>query len=73
MLMQNYCLFIMNFHAGIIDPPLPDAEQKLEKVRFAGEHMDYQPYDAARTFAETHSHSMIAPRAFCAEYCRALM
>lgn len=37
----------MNFHAGIINKTLPDAEQKLEKVRFAGEHMDYRSHDAA--------------------------
>ncbi len=41
MLMLDRCLFIPNFHAGIIDKTLPDAEQKLEKVRFAWEHLDY--------------------------------
>ncbi len=43
MLMLDRCLFIPNFHAGIIDKTLPDAEQKLEKVRFAWEHLDYLP------------------------------
>lgn len=43
MLMLDACLFTPNFHAGIIDKSLPDAEQKLEKVRFAWEHLDYLP------------------------------
>ena len=43
MLMLDRCLFVPNFHAGIIDKTLPDAEQKLEKVRFAWEHLDYLP------------------------------
>ena len=43
MLMLDHCLFTPNFHAGIIDKTLPDAEQKLEKVRFAWEHLDYLP------------------------------
>ncbi len=43
MLMLDRCLFTPNFHAGIIDKTLPDAEQKLEKVRFAWEHLDYLP------------------------------
>lgn len=47
MLMLDRCLFIPNFHAGIIDKTLPDAEQKLEKVRFAWEHLDYLPPGAA--------------------------
>lgn len=42
-LMLDHCLFTPNFHAGIIDKTLPDAEQKLEKVRFAWEHLDYLP------------------------------
>lgn len=42
-LMLDRCLFTPNFHAGIIDKTLPDAEQKLEKVRFAWEHLDYLP------------------------------
>lgn len=43
MLMLDRCLFTPNFHAGIIDKTLPDAEQKLEKIRFAWEHLDYVP------------------------------
>ena len=43
MLMLDNCLFTPNFHAGIIDKTLPDAEQKLEKIRFAWEHLDYLP------------------------------
>lgn len=43
MLMLDSCLFTPNFHAGIIDKTLPDAEQKLEKIRFAWEHLDYTP------------------------------
>ncbi len=41
--MLDSCLFTPNFHAGIIDKTLPDAEQKLEKLRFAWEHLDYLP------------------------------
>lgn len=41
--MLDRCLFTPNFHAGIIDKTLPDAEQKLEKLRFAWEHLDYLP------------------------------
>ena len=43
MLILDRCLFTPNFHAGIIDKTLPDAEQKLEKIRFAWEHLDYVP------------------------------
>ena len=43
MLMLDRCLFTPNYHAGIIDKTLPDAEQKLEKIRFAWEHLDYLP------------------------------
>ena len=46
MLMLDSCLFTPNFHAGIIDKSLPDAEQKLDKVRFAWENLDYAPPDA---------------------------
>lgn len=46
MLMLDRCLFLTNYHAGIIDKTLPDAEQKLEKVRFAWEHLDYAPVGA---------------------------
>lgn len=43
LLMLDSCLFTSNFHAGIIDKTLPDAEQKLEKVRFAWDRLDYLP------------------------------
>ena len=43
MLILDRCLFTPNFHAGIIDKTLPDAEQKLDKIRFAWEHLDYLP------------------------------
>ena len=46
MLILDRCLFTPNFHAGIIDKTLPDAEQKLEKIRFAWEHLDYAPPSA---------------------------
>ena len=46
MLMLDSCLFTPNFHAGIIDKSLPDAEQKLAKVRFAWENLDYAPPEA---------------------------
>ncbi len=46
LLMLDRCLFTPNFHAGIIDKTLPDAEQKLEKLRFAWEHLDYEPPQA---------------------------
>ena len=46
MLMLDHCLFTPNFHAGIIDKSLPDAEQKLAKLRFAWENLDYAPPDA---------------------------
>lgn len=45
MLMLDRCLFTPNYHAGIIDKSLPDAEMKLEKLRFAWEHLDYTPPD----------------------------
>ena len=43
MLMLDRCLFTPNYHAGIIDKTVPDAEQKLAKIRFAWEHLDYMP------------------------------
>ena len=43
MLMLDMVLFRANFHAGIIDKSLPDAQQKLAKMRFAWEHLDYLP------------------------------
>ena len=35
MLMLDMSLFRSNFHCGIIDKSLPDAQQKLAKLRFA--------------------------------------
>lgn len=46
LLMLDRCLFTPNFHAGIIDKTLPDAEQKLEKLRFAWDHLDFLPATA---------------------------
>ena len=43
LLMLDRCLFTPNYHAGIIDKTLPDAAQKLSKIRFAWEHLDYLP------------------------------
>ncbi len=43
LLMLDNCLFTPNYHAGIIDKSLPDAEQKLGKMRFAWEQLDYLP------------------------------
>ncbi len=43
LLMLDMCLFRSNFHCGIIDKTLPDAQQKLSKIRFAWEHLDYLP------------------------------
>lgn len=43
MLMLDACLFTPNFHAGIIDRSLRDAKEKLAKVRFAFENLDYLP------------------------------
>lgn len=43
LLILDSCLFTPNFHAGIIDKTLPDAEHKLDKIRFAWEHLDYAP------------------------------
>lgn len=42
-LMLDRCLFTPNYHAGIIDKTTPDAGQKLAKVRFAWDHLDYLP------------------------------
>lgn len=40
MLILDRCLFVPNFKAGIVDKTLKDAEAKLEKIRFAFEHLD---------------------------------
>ena len=42
-LILDSCLFNKNFHAGIIDRTLPEAEKKLSKITFAYEHLDYLP------------------------------
>ncbi|MEG1508218.1 MAG: hypothetical protein RR373_06255 [Akkermansia sp.] len=44
LLMLDMSLFRPNFHSGIIDKSLPDAQQKLSKIRFAWEHLDYEPH-----------------------------
>lgn len=43
LLMLDMSLFRPNFHCGIIDKTLPDAQQKLAKIRFAWEYLDYEP------------------------------
>ena len=43
MLMLDMSLFRSNFHCGIIDKSLPDAQQKLAKLHFAWDHLDYVP------------------------------
>lgn len=37
------CLFTPHFKAGIVDRTLTDAAEKLEKIRFAFDHLDYLP------------------------------
>lgn len=37
------CLFTPNFKAGIVDRTLKDASEKLEKIRYAFDHLDYIP------------------------------
>ncbi len=60
LLMLDRCLFTPNYHAGIIDKTLPDAEQKLEKLRFAWEHLDYlPPYPDAHERALAYLGSLI--------------
>lgn len=43
LLMLDMSLFRSNFHCGIIDKSLPDAQQKLAKLHFAWDHLDYLP------------------------------
>lgn len=43
MLTLDCMLFVGGFHAGIVDKSLPDAEQKLGKIRFAWDKLDYVP------------------------------
>lgn len=43
LLMLDMSLFRSNFHCGIIDKSLPDAQAKLAKLHFAWDHLDYLP------------------------------
>ena len=49
LLMLDMSLFRPNFHCGIIDKTLPDAQQKLAKIRFAWEYLDYEDKGADST------------------------
>ena len=42
-LILDSCLFTRNYKAGIVDRTLNDAKAKLEKIRFAFEHLDHVP------------------------------
>lgn len=46
MLALDCMLFVDGFHAGIVDKSLPDAENKLGKIRFAWDRLDYVPAHA---------------------------
>lgn len=46
--MLDSCLFIPNFHAGIVDRTLADAKDKLAKIKFAYEHLDYLPENPSK-------------------------
>lgn len=41
MLILDCLLFVDGFHAGVVDKALPDAAQKLGKIRFAWDKLDY--------------------------------
>ena len=43
LLILDGCLFTPHYHCGIIDKSLPDAQQKLAKIRLAWHHLDYLP------------------------------
>ncbi len=43
LLILDSCLFNKNYHAGIVDRTLPEAEKKLAKITFAYEHLDHLP------------------------------
>lgn len=43
MLMLDACLFTPGYHCGIIDKGLDDAKDKLDKIRFGYEMLDYVP------------------------------
>lgn len=46
LLILDTCLFTPHYHCGIIDKTLPDAQQKLHKIRLAWHHLDYIPENA---------------------------
>lgn len=46
-LILDTCLFMPNYHCGIIDKTLPDAKAKLGKIKFAYDRLDYVPEDAS--------------------------
>lgn len=43
LLILDTCLFTPHYHCGIIDKSLPDAQQKLQKIRLAWHYLDYIP------------------------------
>lgn len=43
LLILDTCLFTPHYHCGIIDKTLPDAQQKLQKIRLAWHYLDYLP------------------------------
>lgn len=45
MLILDNCLFNRNFHAGVIDKTLIDAQEKLSKIKFAVRCMENPPED----------------------------
>lgn len=47
LLILDGCLFNRNWHAGIIDKTLKDAQEKLEKIRFAFDAMMSPPVNGA--------------------------
>ena len=52
MLMLDNCLHRKNFQAGIIDKSMPDAEEKLDKIRFAMQMMLEPPDKSARDYID---------------------
>lgn len=47
LLILDTCLFTPHYHCGIIDKTLPDAQQKLQKIRLAWHYLDYLPDNAS--------------------------
>lgn len=43
LLILDTSLFTPHYHSGIIDKTLPDAQQKLQKIRLAWHYLDYLP------------------------------